>query len=191
MRMTNNISTLIKGLVIAFAITIFIPSASHATWEKHTYNNYNNNSYTTCSTHTNYKNLAMQFKNKYYYRYSYYRSYLYYIKLYNQHTSCNACKSTCSGNKCKKNKCKKNKCKKNKCKKNKCKKNKCKISSNNCSKYKSLAANYLNVYYKCYNYGYYTYYLNYMKKYNQCNINYTPTTVVCSTCGQETDSTCK
>jgi hypothetical protein len=168
MNMTNKFSSLIGSLIIAFAITLFLPATvnakghsscntgknshgSHGSYGKGSHGSHG--SYGNATTNCNdYKTLAYRYLNAYYkcYNYTYYQYYVYFIKKYNQ----------------------------------------CKADTpvvTNCDKYKDLAQRYLDAYNKCGNSCYYQYYVYYMKKYNNCQANTVQTGKVCGLVFEDTD----
>ena len=151
MKTTNKISSFIGGIVIAFAITLFLPSAANATW-----GNYNHGSKAHGSS--NHGSKAHGSKN--------------------HGSSCNT-DSHGSNNHGSKAHGSNNHGSKAHGSKNHGSKahgsnnhgSSTHGSSNHakkCSKYKTLAYKYLKKYYKCYNYKYYKKYVYYIKKYKQC-----------------------
>ena len=168
MKVTNKISSFIGGVVIAFAITLFLPSAANATWSNyhgssssskidssssskssHSSSSKSNSSSSGKSTNNTkkcvkYKKLAYKYLKAYYrcYNYRYYQWYVYYMKKYKQ------CQSTVS-------------------------------ATPNCNKYKDLANRYLAAYYRCGYYCYYQYYCYYLNLYKKCEANLNKTGKVC------------
>jgi len=81
MKTNNKISSFMGGLIIAFAIALFTPTAAQATWGNH-----NSGTSTTSTQCDTYKAQAKKYLNAYYrcYNYTYYRYYIYYMKKYKQ-----------------------------------------------------------------------------------------------------------
>jgi len=86
MKKTNKLSSFIGGVVIAFAIALFVPTAAQATWGNYSNSNYSSSSNYSNTAATKYKRLAYQNLRYYYYcyNYRYYRAYVYYMKKYKQ-----------------------------------------------------------------------------------------------------------
>jgi len=81
MKANNKFSSFMGGLIIAFAIALFTPTAAQATWS-----NYNSSTSTTSTQCDTYKAQAKKYLRAYYrcYNYTYYRYYIYYMKKYKQ-----------------------------------------------------------------------------------------------------------
>ena len=146
MKTTNKISSFIGGIVIAFAITLFLPSAANATW-----GNYNHGSKAHGSS--NHGSKAHGSKN--------------------HGSSCNTDShgSNNHGSKAHGSNNHGSKAHGSKAHGSNNHGSSTHGSSNHakkCSKYKTLAYKYLKKYYKCYNYKYYKKYVYYIKKYKQC-----------------------
>jgi len=160
MNTSNKLGSFIGSLVIAFTITLILPSMANA----HGYDRYGTDG-SSCYNGSNtqdtgdqaanykkYKKLAQKYLDAYYrcYDYTYYRYYVYYMK------KANACKP--------------------------------KQAKNNCTKYKILADKYLAAYQRCGYYIYYRYYLYYMNLYKQaCDQNTDTTGKVCGLVFEDTN----
>ena len=151
MKTTNKISSFIGGVVIAFAITLFIPSAANATWGNYNHGSKAHGSSCTTNSHgsNNHGSKAHGSKN-------------HGSKAHGSSCNTNSHGSNNHGSKAHGSHGSSTHGS---------------HGSNNhttkCNKYKTLAYKYLKKYYRCYNYRYYQKYVYFIKKYKQCQSNVT------------------
>ena len=179
MKTTNKISSFIGGLVIAFAITLFMPSALQAKWGNYGGGSSSSSKGNSCSSGKNpitwakgssssskgnssssgkndlkkcytYKKLAAKCLKTYYKCYNY-KYYKKYLYYMKKYKQCQA------------------------------------NVTPECDKYKSLADKYLAAYNKCGYYCYYRYYQYYLNLYKKCEANLDKTGKVCGSVFEDTN----
>lgn len=196
MKTTFKLSSLMGSLLVAFAITMFMPSALQATWGNYNSNDSSSSSSSKSSSSDKSKKCYTKKSTKYYSS-----------KSSSSHSS--SSKSKASNSSSSKGKGDASKYKKYKALASKylklyykcynykyykkyvyyTKKAKaCKPAVTvDCNKYKVLADKYLAAYYKCGYYCYYRYYQYYMGLYNKCQANQNQTGKVCGKVFEDTN----